>query len=193
MSGDLLAQYFSIFLKGERKVLCEPQNCWNYIPQAAIFLNHFNQCFPPWMTWLVFYQGKPFSQLEAGAILWPPTMFSGCIVIPWMGDSFCAGLYLQFTAAFLYMCISRQRENRTLVFVNSCMWSHTFISNWTLCFCGGYFILFFFPLAERTDGVYATLLVNEIAGTSQDYRVLYDYTAQVKKGFKINTLCSTLK
>uniref|UniRef100_A0A8C3VCU3 Proline-serine-threonine phosphatase-interacting protein 1 n=1 Tax=Catharus ustulatus TaxID=91951 RepID=A0A8C3VCU3_CATUS len=37
---------------------------------------------------------------------------------------------------------------------------------------------FFFPLAERTDGVYATLLVNEIAGTSRDYRVLYDYTAQ---------------
>lgn len=102
------------------------------------------------MTWLVFYQGKPFSQPEAGAILWPPTKFSGCIVIPWMGDSFCAGLYLQFTAAFLYMCISGQRENRALVFVNSCMWSHTFISNWTLCFCGGYFILFFFyPCREN--------------------------------------------
>ncbi|XP_032926433.1 proline-serine-threonine phosphatase-interacting protein 1 isoform X2 [Catharus ustulatus] len=34
------------------------------------------------------------------------------------------------------------------------------------------------PPLERTDGVYATLLVNEIAGTSRDYRVLYDYTAQ---------------
>ncbi|KAJ7401731.1 Proline-serine-threonine phosphatase-interacting protein 1 [Pitangus sulphuratus] len=36
------------------------------------------------------------------------------------------------------------------------------------------------PLAERTDGVYASIFVNEEAGitSSQDYRVLYDYTAQ---------------
>ncbi|NXY22659.1 PPIP1 protein, partial [Atrichornis clamosus] len=34
--------------------------------------------------------------------------------------------------------------------------------------------------AERTDGVYASIFVNEEAGitSSQDYRVLYDYTAQ---------------
>ncbi|KFQ85074.1 Proline-serine-threonine phosphatase-interacting protein 1, partial [Phoenicopterus ruber ruber] len=36
------------------------------------------------------------------------------------------------------------------------------------------------PLVEKTDGVYASLFVNEQAGiaSSQDYRVLYDYTAQ---------------
>ncbi|KAM7103672.1 proline-serine-threonine phosphatase-interacting protein 1 isoform 3-T3 [Ciconia maguari] len=36
------------------------------------------------------------------------------------------------------------------------------------------------PLAENTDGVYASVFVNEQAGitSSQDYRVLYDYTAQ---------------
>ncbi|KAM6058438.1 proline-serine-threonine phosphatase-interacting protein 1 [Chlamydotis macqueenii] len=36
------------------------------------------------------------------------------------------------------------------------------------------------PLAEKTDGVYASVFVNEQAGitSSQDYRVLYDYTAQ---------------
>ncbi|XP_068266674.1 proline-serine-threonine phosphatase-interacting protein 1 [Nyctibius grandis] len=36
------------------------------------------------------------------------------------------------------------------------------------------------PLAEKTDGVYASVFVNEQAGItpSQDYRVLYDYTAQ---------------
>lgn len=52
------------------------------------------------------------------------------------------------------------------------------------------FLWFFFPLplAEKTDGVYASIYVNEQAGitSSQDYRVLYDYTAQVMKGFKIN-------
>ncbi|NXP96812.1 PPIP1 protein, partial [Vidua macroura] len=36
------------------------------------------------------------------------------------------------------------------------------------------------PLAERTEGVYASIFVNEKAEitSSQDYRVLYDYTAQ---------------
>ncbi|NXD82603.1 PPIP1 protein, partial [Halcyon senegalensis] len=36
------------------------------------------------------------------------------------------------------------------------------------------------PPAEKTDGVYASIFVNEQAGitSSQDYRVLYDYTAQ---------------
>ncbi|XP_068814410.1 proline-serine-threonine phosphatase-interacting protein 1 isoform X4 [Struthio camelus] len=36
------------------------------------------------------------------------------------------------------------------------------------------------PLADKTDGVYASIFVNEQAGitSSQDYRVLYDYTAQ---------------
>ncbi|KAM6257475.1 proline-serine-threonine phosphatase-interacting protein 1 [Porphyrio hochstetteri] len=36
------------------------------------------------------------------------------------------------------------------------------------------------PLEEKTDGIYASIFVNEQAGTtsSQDYRVLYDYTAQ---------------
>ncbi|XP_061855625.1 proline-serine-threonine phosphatase-interacting protein 1 isoform X3 [Colius striatus] len=36
------------------------------------------------------------------------------------------------------------------------------------------------PLAEKTDGVYAHIFVNEQAGftPSHDYRVLYDYTAQ---------------
>ncbi|NXQ27443.1 PPIP1 protein, partial [Alaudala cheleensis] len=40
--------------------------------------------------------------------------------------------------------------------------------------------LFSPSLAERTDGVYASILVNEKAGITspQDYRVLYDYTAQ---------------
>ncbi|NXF07838.1 PPIP1 protein, partial [Smithornis capensis] len=35
-------------------------------------------------------------------------------------------------------------------------------------------------ITERTDGVYASIFVNEEAGitSSQDYRVLYDYTAQ---------------
>ncbi|NXV71909.1 PPIP1 protein, partial [Atlantisia rogersi] len=35
-------------------------------------------------------------------------------------------------------------------------------------------------IKEKTDGVYASIFVNEQAGTtsSQDYRVLYDYTAQ---------------
>ncbi|NXU88392.1 PPIP1 protein, partial [Xiphorhynchus elegans] len=43
----------------------------------------------------------------------------------------------------------------------------------------GIFSSLFSPLAERTDGVYASIFVNEEAGiTSQDYRVLYDYTAQ---------------
>ncbi|NWR31948.1 PPIP1 protein, partial [Tachuris rubrigastra] len=44
----------------------------------------------------------------------------------------------------------------------------------------GIFSSFFPPLAERTDGVYASIFVNEEAGitSSQDYRVLYDYTAQ---------------
>ncbi|NWX59586.1 PPIP1 protein, partial [Promerops cafer] len=36
--------------------------------------------------------------------------------------------------------------------------------------------LFFLPLAERTDGVYASILAG--ITSSQDYRVLYDYTAQ---------------
>ncbi|NXY46694.1 PPIP1 protein, partial [Ceuthmochares aereus] len=36
------------------------------------------------------------------------------------------------------------------------------------------------PIAEKTDGVYASIFVNDQAGitSSQDYRVLYDYTAQ---------------
>ncbi|NXE46125.1 PPIP1 protein, partial [Casuarius casuarius] len=36
------------------------------------------------------------------------------------------------------------------------------------------------PLQEKTDGVYASIFVNDQAGitSSQDYRVLYDYTAQ---------------
>ncbi|NWR98896.1 PPIP1 protein, partial [Motacilla alba] len=40
--------------------------------------------------------------------------------------------------------------------------------------------LFSSPLAERTEGVYASIFVNEKAEitSSQDYRVLYDYTAQ---------------
>ncbi|KAF1572013.1 UNVERIFIED_CONTAM: Proline-serine-threonine phosphatase-interacting protein 1, partial [Eudyptes pachyrhynchus] len=44
--------------------------------------------------------------------------------------------------------------------------------------CG--FGFFFPPLAEKTDVVYASVFVNEQAGitSSQDYRVLYDYTAQ---------------
>jgi len=51
-----------------------------------------------------------------------------------------------------------------------------------------WFGFFLFFLAEKTDGVYASIFVNEQAGltSSQDYRVLYDYTAQVMKGFKIN-------
>ena len=51
-----------------------------------------------------------------------------------------------------------------------------------------WFGFFLFFLAEKTDGVYASIFVNEQAGltSSQDYRVLYDYTAQVTKGFKIN-------
>ncbi|NWW21630.1 PPIP1 protein, partial [Falcunculus frontatus] len=37
-----------------------------------------------------------------------------------------------------------------------------------------------YQMSERTDGVYASIFVNEKAGitSSQDYRVLYDYTAQ---------------
>ncbi|KAF2977874.1 hypothetical protein EK904_007842 [Melospiza melodia maxima] len=37
------------------------------------------------------------------------------------------------------------------------------------------------PPLERTEGVYASIFVNEQAEitSSQDYRVLYDYTAQV--------------
>ncbi|NXK97830.1 PPIP1 protein, partial [Formicarius rufipectus] len=44
----------------------------------------------------------------------------------------------------------------------------------------GIFSSFFSPLEERTDGVYASIFVNEEAGitSSKDYRVLYDYTAQ---------------
>lgn len=89
-----------------------------------------------------------------------------------------------------YTCTSPGRERtETLVFVNSCIWSHAFISNWTLCFCVGISSLFPPHLAERTDGVYASIIVNEKDGitSSQDYRVLYDYTAQVRKGFQINT------
>lgn len=40
----------------------------------------------------------------------------------------------------------------------------------------------FFPFAaERTDGVYAAIHVDEVvnAALGQDYRALYDYTAQV--------------
>ncbi|XP_010715711.2 proline-serine-threonine phosphatase-interacting protein 1-like [Meleagris gallopavo] len=38
------------------------------------------------------------------------------------------------------------------------------------------------PPLEKTDGVYAAIFVNEHERTtSQDYRVLYDYTAQVNK------------
>ncbi|NXF23505.1 PPIP1 protein, partial [Rhodinocichla rosea] len=42
------------------------------------------------------------------------------------------------------------------------------------------FLPYFPPLAERTEGVYASIFVNEKAEitSSQDYRVLYDYTAQ---------------
>ncbi|NXP88761.1 PPIP1 protein, partial [Passerina amoena] len=44
----------------------------------------------------------------------------------------------------------------------------------------GFSSLFPPPLAERTEGVYASIFVNEKAEitSSQDYRVLYDYTAQ---------------
>ncbi|NXP20261.1 PPIP1 protein, partial [Scytalopus superciliaris] len=44
----------------------------------------------------------------------------------------------------------------------------------------GIFSSSFSPPAERTDGVYASIFVNQEAGitSSQDYRVLYDYTAQ---------------
>lgn len=47
---------------------------------------------------------------------------------------------------------------------------------------------FFSPPTEKADGVYASIFVNEQARitSSQDYRVLYDYTAQVSKGFQLN-------
>lgn len=43
-------------------------------------------------------------------------------------------------------------------------------------------------LAEKTDGVYASINVGEHAAatSSQNYRVLYDYTAQVIKGLRTN-------
>lgn len=46
----------------------------------------------------------------------------------------------------------------------------------------------FFSPTEKADGVYASIFVNEQARitSSQDYRVLYDYTAQVSKGFQLN-------
>lgn len=111
MSGDPLAQYFPFFLKG-KSPMWAMELLEFYASSSNIFKPFKSECFPPWMTWIMFYQGKPFSQTEAEAIFWHPMKFNGRIVIPSMGDSFCARLYLLFTAAFLYMYISRQRENR---------------------------------------------------------------------------------
>lgn len=67
MSGDPLVQCFPFFSIRKGKSCVSPGNCWNFIPPVATLLNKFNQSLPPWMTWIVFYQGEPFSQPEAKA------------------------------------------------------------------------------------------------------------------------------
>lgn len=154
---------------------------------GAAGLNNFNHI-PLWAVWMALWRLRIFPNLDdANAGYWPPTKFNGSIVIPSGRDSLWARLYLQFTAAFLYMHISRQRENRNpciceLLHMIPCIYKQL-SSLFLWCF-------FSYPLAEKTDQVYASIFVNEQAAitSSQDYRVLYDYMAQVMEVFKRSIL-----
>lgn len=183
MSGGPLAHYFPFFFQGEKESPVWARELLEFYSPSSSLLNHFNQCFPPW---IVLYQGEPF--WEADASFWPPTKFSGCIVSPSMGDSFCARFTYSSQQLF-YVCASPGRERtESLVFVNSCIWSHASISKWTLCFCAGYFFLISPPCRENRR----SLCIHFCKWESWDHVItglqstLWLHSPG-KKGFQINT------
>lgn len=176
---------FSTFLKGKRKALCESLNCQNFTSPVANILNQFTHSTSFFaLLWSCFSRVNILPNLdEANASDLPESSMAALSANQW--DIVFVQEFTYSSQQLFYTRTPPDRERtEILVFVNSCIWSHAFISNWTVCFC----FSFPPPQAEKTDGVYASIYVNEHERTSssQDYRVLYDYTAQVNKGFKLN-------
>lgn len=131
------------FPQGEKSYMSHGTARILYRP-AATFLNHFNLSVSllGWLG-LCFTRGNLFPKLSD-----LPWSSMGALSSHQWGTVFVQDFTYSSQQLF-YTCTCPGRERtETLVFVNSCIWSHAFISNWTLCFCGGYLLLIS-PLSQR--------------------------------------------
>lgn len=112
------------------------------MPPAATFLNHLNQSVSllGWLG-LCFTRGNLFPKLRLKLFSDIPWSSMGVLSFHQWGTVFVQD-FTYCSQQLFYTCTSPGRERtESLVFVNSCIWSHALISNWTLCFCGEYLFL----------------------------------------------------
>lgn len=127
---------FSTFLKGKRKALCESLNCQKFTSPVANILNQFTHSTSFFaLLWSCFSRVNILPNLdEANASDLPESSMAALSANQW--DIVFVQEFTYSSQQLFYTRTPPDRERtEILVFVNSCIWSHAFISNWTLCFC----------------------------------------------------------